>query len=437
MSFHLEFRHGQALIGWNTAEFSSSNGVKLGILLIIALMLGSVSSSVFAQEDKAAAIKIGESNFIPTVRFEYLQTDNAFLTSKDPLVEDAQTEATAFVVRPRASWTADRRLLALTGIYEGAYATYSESALDYADHSLRGIVDAELSSRQRLRGRLAFDFGHQALGTGITAGFDASNASQVEFLNTDVRGSYIYGARQAQGNVEVGFQLVNRTYQNEDNLTDGYGYTSVRPYGQFSYRLSSDTRAITTVRFNSTTFDLSARDRNDILLLAGLSFDATGKTGGEFQLGAGYTDFSLATNTDESRFIAEADLFFEPTNFSRFEFTAARVLDNDAGSPLNSNSVLTITDSAKLNWEHQWSSRFYHVANLSYQLENGDCPDSRDITRASGGIELNLVLKRWLHVGAGVSGANREATRCASDNATDDDFDYESQYFGTHIRATL
>jgi len=439
MSFRHGFWQGQALNGWNTSEFFFRKGLKLCNLISAGVVLGVISSSVYAQSD-AAAIKIGESDFVPTVRFEYLQTDNSFSTNTD------QTEATAFVIRPSANWTADRRLLSLTGIYQGAYASYSESVLNYADHSLRGIVNAELSSRQRVRARLNFDFGHQALGTGLTRGVTDSD-SQVEFFNTAFQGSYLYGARQARGNVEVGFGVTNRTYQNQDTLTDGYDYTSVRPYGRFSLRLSSDTRAIVTARFNRTDYDQKtnqiSRDRDDMSLLAGLSFDATGKTGGEFQVGATRTSFSRALATDQTSVEAEADLFYEPTKFSRFTLTAERVLDNNVGSSFDLNTALFITDTANLKWEHEWSSRFYHVANVSYRVENGDCPASENdnLTRATGGIELNLVIRRWLHVGTSFRGVSRETSPCANDEpnagTTDRDLSYESRTFGAHMRATL
>jgi len=145
MSVRQCLRQVKTLYGWHTFETTSSKNITPNVLLYLGLLLGILSSSVYAQDDEAAPIRIGESKIIPSARFEYRQTNNAFLTNTD------QTEATAFVIKPRASWVADRRLLELTGIYEGEYATYSEEVLNYADHSLRAIVDAELSARNRLR----------------------------------------------------------------------------------------------------------------------------------------------------------------------------------------------------------------------------------------------------------------------------------------------
>jgi len=434
--------HGQASVGRTALEMGNDCGDKLRIfpepglmrrfaLITGMLMLGIWSSSAFAQSGEAAAIKIGESNFIPTVRFDFLQTNNAFLTKTD------QIEASAFVIKPRADWVADRRLLRLTGIYEGLYASYSEEALNYADHSLRAVVDADVSTRQRLRGRFAFNYSHQPLGTNFTRGTSNANSTQVEFLSTELAGSYSYGAQKARGNVTLGLNVTSREYQNQKNLTKGSDYVSIRPYGQFSLRLSADTRAIATVRFSNVTFDNSVRDRNDISLLAGLRFAATGKSGGEFQLGSSLTNFSKATQTDITSFIAEAELFYTPSVFSRFELSAARVLDNDAGSPLDSDTVLTITDTARLNWRHEWSSRLYHVADLSYRQENGDCPAKSTLGIGSGGIEMNLVLRRWLHVGASFRGQSRDTTLCENIDAGVGELGYESQTIGAHIRATL
>jgi len=400
------------------------------------LVLGILPAPALAQIDEAASIKIGESNLIPSVRFEYLQTDNAFLNDSDQSGSE-QTEATAFVIKPRADWTADRRLLSLTGTYEGEYASYSEETLNYADHSLQAAVNAELSTRQRFLARFGFRFDHQPLGTSFTRGISDSDAEQVEFIDTELTGSYNYGAQNARGNFILGLGFLARAYQNREDLTAGSDYISIRPFGQFSLRLSADTRAIATLRFSNTTFDNSVRDRNDVSLLAGLRFAATGKSGGEFQLGTSQSIFSQSNRDDEISFIAEAELFYEPSVFSRFELSAKRELDNDAGSPLDLSSVLTITDTANLNWRHEWSSRLFHVANLSYELENGDCPDRNSLATAAGGIELNLVIRRWLQVGASFSGRARDTTICETVEANIGDVSYESQFIGAHIRATL
>jgi len=431
MSSGHTFRQVRAFFGRSVWEIGTGDGVTKPVTPSFAPMLGvllfGLSSSVFAQSDEPAAIKIGESDFIPTARFEYLQTDNAFLRSSD------QTEATAFIIKPRASWTADRRLLSLTGIYEGEYASYSKEALNYADHSLRAIVNAELSSRQRVRSRLTFNFDHQPLGTGLTRGFATDDSTQVEFLHSTLESSYTYGAQKARGNLTLGLNLTSHAYQNRDDITTGLDYLIVGPYARFSLRVSEDTRAFTVLRFDSVTFDRNTRDRNDISLLTGMQFDASGKSGGEFQLGA-----SLSTpesGNDLTSFVASAELFFEPSVFSRFELTATRALDNDASSPLD--EVLATRDTAELNWRHEWSSRFYHVADLSYQVINGECPNRLSVDRGSAGIEFNLIVRRWLHFGASVTGSSRETTVCPGVDSNEGDLSYESQVFGAHIRATL
>jgi len=401
------------------------------LLPAVGLLLCLFCSSAFAQIDEPASLKAGESQITPIARFEYRQSNNAFLTENDP------TETTAFVIKPNVSWVADRRLLSLKGAYDGEYASYSEEILNYTNHRLSGLVNAEVSSRTRLQARLALDFGHQPLGTGFTRGIADSTTEPVEYLNTNFLGSYTYGAEQARGNFTLGLGIGSRAYQNQEALTRGWGYTSVRPYGQFSLRISGDTRAITTIQFSNFTYENSNNDRNDISLLAGLRFAATGRSGGEFQLGSTLTNFAQESRTDKTSFVAEAELFFQPSEFSRFELSASRALENDADSPLDSSTVLKITDKAKLNWRHEWSSRFYHEANLSYEIKNGDCPTTVTRDLASAGIEFNLVVQRWLHVGASVSGRSREVTLCPNVAATDVDLDFESQVIGAHIRATL
>jgi len=86
---------------------------------------------------------------------------------------------------------------------------------------------------------------------------------------------------------------------------------------------------------------------------------------------------------------------------------------------------------------HEWSSRLHHVANLSYRLENGDCPTSTSLTTGSGSFELNVTLRRWLEVGASFTGQFRDTDLCENIEANIGDVSFESQIIGAHIRATL
>jgi len=156
MSIRQSFRKVRASSGCSAFDISVSYGAKRRVwtaaaLMPVTLLLSLMSSSASAQSDEALSLKVGESRIIPSVRFEYIQTSNAFLTNTNPGTASSEaTEATAFVIKPRAEWEADRRLLTLTGIYDGEYASYSEEILSYTNHSLRGIADAALSTRSRL-----------------------------------------------------------------------------------------------------------------------------------------------------------------------------------------------------------------------------------------------------------------------------------------------
>ncbi len=400
---------------------------------VAALVLSGLLSaqSALAQQANEIPIKIGETNLFPSLRLDYTQSDNAFLQSTDTV------ETTGFLIKPSARWVADRRLLSLVARYDGEYGVYSESALDYADHEFNARATAEYTSRKRIDGGGRIKFSHQPLGTNFTRGVVAnSTLDQVEFIDVNLDGSFTYGAKKARGNLEFGLKFDYRSYQNNAELTSGSDFANFTPYGVFSLRISEDTRALAELRLTSVSFGASARDRTDLSLLGGMSFAATGKSGGAFRVGSLISNFAASNRDDTTTFVAEADLFYEPASFSRFDLTAQRAIKNDSGSPLSTDDALSIGTDIRLKWTHNWSSRVYHVANLNYSTEERDCPNI-DIEGTVAGLEMNFVIRRWLEAGVSFNANARATSECATAENSETDTDYDRQVMGVHIRATL
>ena len=74
---------------------------RLGTITLLAALLSGLPTVGLAQENLGAAVNLGDSRFYPSVRVDYLQNDNAYLTS-------THTEsASGVTVAPTMVWRAD------------------------------------------------------------------------------------------------------------------------------------------------------------------------------------------------------------------------------------------------------------------------------------------------------------------------------------------
>lgn len=377
----------------------------------------------------ALSYKVGETDLYPSVRIDFLSNSNAYVTAEDPVT------ATDITLSPEVFWVADRRLLTLVGSYQGRYNTSSEDSLNFADHRLGLEADAELTARRRLSGELLIDFGHEPLGQNLTRGQASAGDDLVTFTDFRANGEFRYGANQARGNIAAGLELGNFDYNSRSEITSGRGYSVFEPYAEFSLRVSGDTRFVTRLSYATLSFEDSRRDRSDLSLLGGFNFAATGKTGGGFRVGVLQSQNKQGITADETVFIYQADLFWEPTSFSRFDFNARREIDNQGSSLVAVDSEASVKDTANITWTHSWSSRVSSRARVTSVNLNGTCPE-RDETQLTGLLEFDVQIRRWFSVGVTGSSTTRDVTSCDVED-TDVDLDFERSRVGAYIRATL
>ena len=383
--------------------------------------------AVTAHAQEGQSIKLGETDLFPSIRLEYIQDSNAFVT------EDDATTATAFRIKPKVDWYASRSLLELRFGYTGNYQAASEDALNYNDHLLSANVNSEFTSRKRARAGLNINFGHQEFGRGLTRGLATADGELVEFVDTSANVEYTYGARNARGNITFGLNLDQLSYTSREDVTDGRDSFDIEPFGIFSLRVSGDTRATFELRHKTVDSD-SNRDRQDFTLLAGLQFATTGKSGGSFAIGAVQSNYDSDAIDDGSEITVEGELFWEPTAFSRFTLELDRSLDSGLDGLSALNEPTAITDTTKLIWRHSWSSRVSHEASFEVSRINADCP-----TRGSQNnlleLDATVQVRDWLSFGALASVDSFTNEDCPGEDNRDLDFD--KNIVGVYVKATL
>ena len=384
-------------------------------------------SGVAAGQQRGAPIEIGESDLFPSAEIRFLSNSNAFLTPDD------ETDTTAVVISPRLEWLAQRRLLDISFVYQGDYAAFSEDNLDYDDHLLSFTANAELSSRQRLKGSVELSREHEVLGTLLTRGEADENTEQVETTNADAEVSFEYGALSARGNIEVGLRLASENFTNQQEFTDGRSFTEFEPFGAFSYRLSSDSRLLLEGRISDVNFDDDTRDRTDVTALVGISLGENRKTSGIVRVGYTQASFEQDGRGDENSAIADISLTWRPVDFSRFDLTVRREFDNSDSTAI---VELTVENAVRLGWVHDWSSRVRTDAFVSRLSSDRECPDL-DTATSSAGFEMGVAVRRWLTLGAGVRAASRSSDSCPVPGSDEEDLDFDRATGTIFLRATL
>ena len=391
-----------------------------------ALAFGAGTALCQDFEDQVG-VAIGDARLYPSLRVDYLVDSNVGLRDED------EVEGESTVVSPRLDFVAERRQLRFEAGYRGVFSASDDAALEFGDHRLAAVLAADFDSRRRGSAQLVLARGHETLGTDLTRGLGDAFDEPLEYNEVGLGARFVYGAENARGNLIVGLDVETRNYTNLEDVTAGRDFVEAEPYGAFGYRVSADTRAIAELRFSSAAFDDDDDDRDEVSVLGGVDFTATGKLRGGFRLGASRASFAQEGADDQTELVARADVDWLPREYAVIGLELDRRFDNTVATRTGEDQ--SVRTRARLGWDHQWSDRFSTDAFVQLDDERRACPQ-RATTTGSLGAEFDLSVRRWLEIGASVSQASRTADDCPGDTGRDD-LDYDVTRYGVHVRATL
>ena len=405
------------LVPFRSAVFSA-----LGAVFLIGL----ASAQDLGEQQ---GIPVGEGQIYPSIRIDYQSNDNVGLTADDELDGDAT------IIQPEFVFVADSRNLVFQAGYAGVYSLGSVGPLEWDDHELSAGLAAEFDARRRADVDFSVSRQHTDLGAGLTRGLGNDLDEPVVFDVVQLNAAFGYGVADALGNVTAGVRFQTQNYANLDQVTDGYGFSEVRPYARFGYRIGGDSRFLAEIRASFLEFDLASRSRDELAVLFGLGFTATGRLSGSFNIGFENVDFSTAGQETTTLFVVESNLRYQPTSFAQFTLDVSRGINNTGLGLVAGGSGESIETVVRLGWEHDWSSRFSSKAFVEADLDDEICPTISDST-LSAGLEIGLAVRRWLEIGAGFSSASRDTDSCTVGDGAET-LSYDRQLVGVHLRATL
>lgn len=375
--------------------------------LPLCAAIAAVSSSAYAVEPNGIDLGSGVT-FLPG--FELTVSDDSNIYK---LPDATKVDSTVTRLKPSFGIQADLGTTQLSAGYVAEKGMYTNDSDDnYIDHRLSASSKTEVSSRDEVDFNLNYNIVHDDRGSGTVEGNAAIATEPDTYDETVVGAAYIYGSDSAMLNLKPYAEYYNKHYTNNKNLgTADRNYSQVKLGALLSVKVSSATKALLEVRSADISYEedsakAKGREGNLMNLLAGASWDITGKTTGEVKLGALKRSFDESGIDDSTRFAWEAQLIWNPRSYSTVTFLSQQTANetNDPGTYIASQYSL-------VSWDHEFSP-FVSVV-LDASLSNDEYIDDaagREDEVVSYGVTGVFSPSKILDIKASLKDESRDSS---------------------------
>ena len=380
--------------------------------LPLCAAIAAVSSSAYAVEPNGIDLGSGVT-FLPG--FELTVSDDSNIYK---LPDATKVDSTVTRLKPSFGIQADLGATQLTAGYVAEKGMYTNDSDDnYIETRLSASSKTEVSSRDEVDFNLNYNIVHDDRGSGTVEGNAAIATEPDTYDETVVGAAYIYGSDSAMLNLKPYAEYYNKHYTNNKNLgTADRNYSQVKLGALLSVKVSSATKALLEVRSADISYEedsakAKGREGNLMNLLAGASWDITGKTTGEVKLGALKRSFDESGIDDSTRFAWEAQLIWNPRSYSTVTFLSQQTANetNDPGTYIASQYSL-------VSWDHEFSPFMSVVLDAS--LSNDEYVDDtagREDEVVSYGVTGVFSPSKILDIKASLKDESRDSSIAALD----------------------
>ncbi len=366
----------------------SKKFIKHALAIAVA---GSLCANAWAIDPQS--IKLSEGvTFTPTLEVAESYDDNFRAVNKG---KDSSWITT---IAPTFKINADGRKSAYQLQYTASSDTFHSSHKDNnVDHHLMADAGFEFDSRNRL----ALNAGYHDVEETASADQKIEND---KFNTKNIGGVYTYGAKTARTQVEVGAGYDELRYTNTNRLNSDKERDATSLRSTVFYGVAPKTKVLVEGRYTDYDYKtFTARDSDNIGLLAGVTWEATAKTTGTFKIGREKKDFDKSFYKDKSTGMWEAGVVWEPLTYSTFSFNTRRGFDEG-----EDNASTIKTQHTQLGWKHFWLDRLYSEA--TYARTDKKYQDiKREDNLDNYGLGLTYQARRWLDVGVGYTYADNDS----------------------------
>jgi hypothetical protein len=279
--------------------------------------------------------------------------------------------------------------------YQGNYSAFKkDTKLNYNNHNIALLAKLDHSLKISSTLKLSYQDEIEEPGTNnsITSLFTEFNQTK----NKKAAANIYYGTKKSIGQLSLNLQHTKQRYTN--NLQDYRDLNRNKATGTFFYRIAQKTRLLFQVSLRDYDYINKSKYQNqssqETFYLAGVEWDITAKTSGNFKLGYQGKDFdeNLYQNIDALSYLL--DMTWKPNTYSKVKISASRKTQE-------SSQILTgafITNDFAINAEHKITARTKLKA--AYSFANNDIISLRDRTDKNHNITFGIdhSLLTWLSI---------------------------------------
>ena len=365
---------------------------KAGIAVLCA------GTALFSTASNAAQ-DVTKPGFYATATASYSSDDNIY-RQKDAAVSD-----TILTVSPDLLFIKNFGKHSFTAEYLGDYATYgSKSSEDFTDHvvSVDGLFD--LTPGFNANVQAGYNLGHEPR---ADSGAGAAGSKVNKWTENTVFAGLSFGRDTSKGQVEVDYSTNSIAYTNNAQETrDRKGNTfATRAF----YRLAK-TKVFVEVKQNAIDYSTDTRDSTETFYHAGVRWDITYKTTGEFKIGSFEKKFDSSARAEATGTSYEGNLLWSPKDYSRVTFGLSK-------SPQESLTAADYYTSSvvSVGWDHNFNSKL--AVNLGDTTDEYN--DAHTEKSSTSTIGVNYEFRRSLDFGLNFTKSLRKSNDDDSVNYTD------------------
>ena len=167
-------------------------------------------------------------------------------------------------------------------------------------------------------------------------------------------------------------------------------------------------------------------DNDYTQVLAGVTWEAAGKTDGTLKVGRAEKNFTDADREDFAGNSWYGEIKWKPRTYSNFRINPASRAEEP---PTGRGDYVDVTEWG-IDWRHEWSDRI--ASRIRYlqidEIYKGD-PEGREDTSILYGFDVDYAMRRWLVFGLFFTQDDHQSNL--------EEFDYPHSVAGLTVRASL
>lgn len=355
------------------------------------------------------------------VGLQAIYNNNFYLTPDD------QKSSFGFVLTPNVLLLREAKKLRYqigAGLEAAKFTNVSLGPDNYLDGTISGKLEWAALTRHNFSADFKTHYSHDQFGAIRTeTGFDP-NQGLDKWLETNVSGTYRFGAPGALINLETQAGWVGRHYETNRDQTAYLDYRmwTVRETAYFN--VSSRTALLAEVLHSNLAYyhDVApnpTRDSSETRYRAGIHWIATGTTSGDFRIGKLHRDFDNPAKKDLNPIDWSATVSWAPQTYSIFTLTTG----NQTQQSYIATVQLIQNRYGVIDWTHDYSN--YFRTRLAYSRVNSEFVGSTRVDNINTfAAEANYLASKRLIGTAGVAYSRRNS------NMQDRDYNDTSIYLG-------